>query len=137
MNTLDSNNFNSTIRKVCSDCGIEANRLTCLKKHGAEPLKKKYDVSTFHTAICDFCHREKWVTEVRDFFYPDFSLMRKKPVQLFWEANSPADRLIYLREWRIYTQLHSMITTVEYPYLTDDEIKIIAKGLKKAIKYAD
>jgi len=61
--------------KVCSDCGIEANRLTCLKKYGAEPKQKAFTVSTFHKAICDVCGKEKMVTEPRDFFYPDFDLL--------------------------------------------------------------
>lgn len=63
---------------VCSDCGIEANRLTCLKKYGEEPKKKSFDVSTFHTGTCDVCGETKAVTEPRDFFYPDFGLLHKK-----------------------------------------------------------
>lgn len=77
MENLDSNNFNSTIYNVCSDCGIEANRLTCLKKYGREPLKAAFDISTFHKGVCDFCKKEKSITEARDFFYPDFSLNKK------------------------------------------------------------
>lgn len=73
---LDSNNLNTTIHHVCSDCGIEANRQTCLKKYGAEPLKKCFDVSTFHKGICDFCKKEKDITQTRDFFYPDFNLIK-------------------------------------------------------------
>ena len=61
---------------VCSECGIEANRLTCLKKYGQEPLKKCFDVSTYHENICDCCGKKKWVTEKRDFFHPDFSLLK-------------------------------------------------------------
>lgn len=63
---------------VCSDCGIEANRLTCLKKHGAEPLKKAFSLSTFHTGKCDVCGEVKHVTQPRDFFYPDFTLLVTK-----------------------------------------------------------
>jgi hypothetical protein len=63
------------IHNVCNDCGIEANRRTCLKKYGAEPLKRKYSLSTYHNGVCDWCKKEKQITEVRDFFYPDFSLM--------------------------------------------------------------
>lgn len=74
---LDSNNLNTTINNVCDDCGLEANRLTCLKKYGAEPLKPKFDTSTYHEGICDFCRQLKLVTETRDFFYPDFNLMKK------------------------------------------------------------
>lgn len=63
------------IKNVCDDCGIEANRLTCLEKYGSEPLKAKYSISTYHAGVCDWCKKEKHITEVRDFFYPDFSLM--------------------------------------------------------------
>ena len=63
------------MNKICDDCGIEANRLTCLKRYGKEPLKKKFDVSTYHKNRCDVCGEDKLVTESRDFFYPDFSLM--------------------------------------------------------------
>lgn len=68
---------NKEIRQVCDECGIEANRQTCLKKYGAEPKKIKFDCSTYHVGICDFCRKEKQITEVRDFFYPDFSLIKK------------------------------------------------------------
>jgi hypothetical protein len=64
---------------ACQDCGLEANRLTCLQKYGAEPLKKAFDVSTFHVAKCEVCYREKWVTEARDFFYPNFDLLSHEP----------------------------------------------------------
>lgn len=60
---------------VCDDCGLEANRLTCLKKYGAEPLKPKFTISTYHLGICEVCGKEKGVTESRDFFHPDFSLL--------------------------------------------------------------
>jgi trehalose-6-phosphate synthase len=62
---------------VCRDCGIEANRLTCLKKYGREPLKKAFSVSTYHEGICEACGEKKEVTQSRDFFYPDFSLLKK------------------------------------------------------------
>ncbi len=75
---LDSNDLNSTINDVCNKCGIEANRLTCLKKHGKEPEQAKFIVSTYHKGICDFCGKKKYITEVRDFFYPDFNLIKKK-----------------------------------------------------------
>lgn len=65
------------VKKACSDCGIKANFYTCMKKYGQPPLKKCFDLSTFHTAICDVCGEEKSVTEPRDFFYPDFSLLKQ------------------------------------------------------------
>jgi len=73
---LNSNDLNSTINLVCDECGIEANRLTCLKKHGQEPKKIKFDCSTYHKGKCDFCGKTRYVTEVRDYFYPDFNLLK-------------------------------------------------------------
>ena len=63
---------------VCSPCGLTANYLTCLKKYGKPPIKKAYDVSTYHTGTCDVCGEKTSVTEPRDFFYPDFNLILKK-----------------------------------------------------------
>ena len=65
------------IYNVCDKCGIEANRLTCLKKYGREPKQKKFLVSTYHKGICDVCGKKKFITELRDYFYPDFSLLKK------------------------------------------------------------
>lgn len=62
---------------VCTQCGISANVLTCLEKYGMPPLKLAFDVSTFHLAECDYCGIRRHVTEIRDFFYPDFSLLEK------------------------------------------------------------
>lgn len=66
------------ITEVCTPCGITANYLTCLKKYGRPPLKKAFDVSTFHQGRCQVCLEETSVTEPRDFFYPDFELIFKK-----------------------------------------------------------
>lgn len=63
------------IKVVCDDCGVTANRLTVLEKHGQEPIKAKFDCSTYHLAKCDCCGLKKQVTEVRDFFYPNFDLL--------------------------------------------------------------
>lgn len=65
------------IYNVCNDCGIEANRLTCLKKYGKEPKQSKFRISTYHKGRCDVCGKKKSVTEARDFFYPDFSLLKR------------------------------------------------------------
>lgn len=70
------------IKQVCSPCGITANVLTCLKKYGNPPKQLCFTVSTFHKGKCDCCGQEKEVTEVRDFFYPDFSLIRKAAILL-------------------------------------------------------
>lgn len=64
------------IYKVCVECGVAANVLTCIKKYGMPPKKLCFDVSTFHTNTCDFCKQDKYVTEPRDFFYPDFKLLK-------------------------------------------------------------
>lgn len=74
------------IKEVCDSCGIEANRLTCLKKYGQEPLKEKFSVSTYHVGRCQACGKRKWVTEIRDYFYPDFSLLLTKE---FYERQKP------------------------------------------------
>lgn len=66
------------INEVCSACGITANYLTCLKKYGRPPLKKAFDISTFHEGKCQVCGKNTLVTEPRDYFYPDFSLIFKK-----------------------------------------------------------
>jgi len=63
---------------VCKTCGTTANALTCLNKYGELPKKVAFDVSTFHLDECDFCGVLAWVTEDRDFFYPDFSLIGVK-----------------------------------------------------------
>jgi len=76
-NMLDSNAMGTTIHDVCYECGVTANVLTCLKRYGQPPLHLAYSVSTYHAGQCDFCHGKKDVTEARDFFYPDFSLIHK------------------------------------------------------------
>ncbi len=75
---LDSNNTDSIITIVCDDCGIEANRLTYLRDHGQEPKRAKFDLSTYYKGKCDYCRKIKWVTQTRDYFYPDFNLLKKK-----------------------------------------------------------
>ena len=73
---LDSNNIDTEIYHVCDDCGIEANRLTCLKKYGQEPKQIKFFCSTYHQGKCDFCGKIKPITETRDYFHPDFNLLK-------------------------------------------------------------
>lgn len=65
-------------RSVCGRCGKEANRLTCLKKYCREPWKIKFSTSNYHKGICDVCGEETAVTEPRDYFYPDFSLLKNE-----------------------------------------------------------
>jgi len=65
------------IRRVCEECGISANVLTCLKKYGMPPKKLAFDISTYCSGFkCDYCGKEKDTTEVRDFFYPNFDLLK-------------------------------------------------------------
>lgn len=77
MKKIDSNQLNSEIRVVCAECGIAANVLNCLYKYGQPPKKLCFGISTYHTAKCDWCKKRKPVTEVRDFFYPNFYLLKK------------------------------------------------------------
>lgn len=65
------------IGTVCAPCGISANVLTCLHKYGRRPNRVAFDVSTSHMGKCDFCGEERLVTQTRDFFYPDFGLLKK------------------------------------------------------------
>lgn len=65
------------ITNVCRECGVTANVLTCLEKYGKPPLTLAYSGSTFHKGICDVCRQKKHVTEARDFFHPNFSLIEK------------------------------------------------------------
>lgn len=64
-------------RRVCYECGVTANVLTCLKKYKSPPKKLSYDVSTYWNGECGICGEVKSVTSERDFFYPDFSLLEK------------------------------------------------------------
>lgn len=79
MKELNSNNSETTIHYVCSDCWIEASKLTWKNKFpwAREPEKYSFDVSTFHKWNCDFCKKEKSITQTRDFFYPDFNLLQE------------------------------------------------------------
>jgi len=74
---LDSNNINTIIHNVCSECWIKANKATQLKKFKKIDKQTWFSVSTFHKWICDFCKKEKSITQARDFFYPDFNLINK------------------------------------------------------------
>ena len=66
------------VNNCCHECGVSANVLTCLKKFKQPPYKLHHDISTFYCGVCDCCKVDKAVTEVRDYFYPDFSLLIKK-----------------------------------------------------------
>lgn len=76
------NQNNKPIFNVCEECGLEANRKTCLLKYGNPPLMKKFGTSTYHKGKCDCCGKETAITEVRDFFYPRFDLFNIPDEQL-------------------------------------------------------
>lgn len=59
----------------CAPCGIAANVLTCLRKYARPPKDLAFTVSTMHEGVCCHCGEVKMVTEARDYFYPDFSLL--------------------------------------------------------------
>lgn len=65
------------VSQVCAECGISANVVTCLKKYGQSPKKLAFTLSTSHKGKCDFCGEEKHITQVRDFFYPNFKLLKQ------------------------------------------------------------
>lgn len=70
--------FPSKYTQICTQCGLVANFMTCMAKYGKPPIKEAFDVSTFHIGTCDCCRRENiYVTQDRDFFYPDFKLINK------------------------------------------------------------
>ena len=75
MHLLNSNNPKSPIRNVCSRCGILANHYTCLERFWWPAKKPCFDISTYHKWVCPICWKDTLLTEVRDFFYPDFSLI--------------------------------------------------------------
>ena len=75
------------IHHACGECGISANVLTCLKKYGRRPDKLCFECSTMHTGDCDYCGEEKSITEVRDYFYPDFNLLKNYERKIYPKAN--------------------------------------------------
>ena len=79
---LNSNKLDSTINYVCAECGISANVLTCLKKYGKPPKKLCFDMSTTCKGKCDYCGEEKIITQTRDYYYPDFSLLNRKHITI-------------------------------------------------------
>lgn len=73
--SLDSRNFGKRIRGVCYPCGVTANVLTCLQRYGKRPDQVSFNISTYYTGECDCCGETTSITEARDFFYPDFTLI--------------------------------------------------------------
>lgn len=63
--------------KCCYECGASANVIACLKKYKKRPNKISFSISTYHKSRCDVCGEMKMVTEPRDFFYPDFTLLSR------------------------------------------------------------
>jgi hypothetical protein len=89
------------INNVCSKCGITANVLTCLKKYKDTPKKLCFDQSTFHIGICDCCGTQTEVTEARDFFHPDFSLITIAK-NILWKPNQTLMNKEKLEEMLIF-----------------------------------
>lgn len=60
---------------VCEDCGRKAHELTYGNKF-EDPktgeVKRQMGMSTWHEGKCQACGEVKYVTERRDFFYPNF-----------------------------------------------------------------
>lgn len=65
------------IQKICDRCGAVANIIDKFKANGTLPHRIKFTMSTMHEAECDFCGDFGPVTEARDFFYPDFTLLKE------------------------------------------------------------
>lgn len=63
------------MHNVGSECGRLANYVTCMARYGHPPKKEAYDVSTMSKGVCEYCGRETYITEERDFFYPNFKLI--------------------------------------------------------------
>ncbi len=79
MKELDSNNLESKINWVCQECWEEWSRETWKKRNPRKPQPKiQFDLSTWHDNTCDVCWEKKSVTQPRDFFYPDFNLLKNK-----------------------------------------------------------
>lgn len=66
------------MHNVCSECGGLANYVTCMAKYGHPPKKDKREIMTFSVGRCEYCGRVTYVTEERDFFYPNFELINWK-----------------------------------------------------------
>lgn len=66
------------MHSCCFECGKLANYVTCMARYGRPPLKSSFDVSTVSKGKCHYCGRETDITEPRDFFYPDFTLVNWK-----------------------------------------------------------
>lgn len=73
------------MHEVCAECGALANYVTCMARFGEPPKKIAYEVSTYSKGTCKYCGQKKYVTEERDFFYPDFSLIDWKRYRLLKE----------------------------------------------------
>jgi len=67
---LNSNNIDTIIHNVCSECWIKAMKASYDNKWNKDEI-----ISTYHLWICDFCKKKKGITETRDFWYPDFNLI--------------------------------------------------------------
>lgn len=71
---------------VCNQCGWVASFATQITR-GKQPDKTEvaFKLSTYHVDNCEVCGKETWVTEARDFFYPDFELINAKELRKAYE----------------------------------------------------
>lgn len=79
---------------VCYKCGVKANILTCLQRYGNFPLKWSFEISTWHTDICDVCGKHDDVTQARDFFHPDFKLLNISKRYMYKPLGEPDEKSI-------------------------------------------
>lgn len=107
---------------VCDDCGIWANELTCYFKYNSEPEKKGFDVSTYHGGVCDCCGRKRPVTEVRDFFNPDFKL-------IYLEVLDRKHKDYYDNQY--YCPLHPRADDLGYLHLSTRSLNYVNKKYPK------
>lgn len=59
----------------CAECGVSANVLTAIRKYKKRPRMLANMSATYHFGVCDVCKEKRLITQPRDFFYPDFSLL--------------------------------------------------------------
>ena len=62
---------------VCRECGLSALVLTCLRRYHNRPNTFGSGTSTYTLGTCAACGEVREVTEQRDFFYPDFTLLQR------------------------------------------------------------
>ena len=84
-----------------------------------------------------FPHHRSWRVASYGNLRGGLSTMKYDPLKNFWEHNTPAYRLMFLRDWGIYKKpLHPMISTLSWEQLIeepDEVVQIIRKAHRKAV----